>query len=129
MSAAIEELLNIVWCLGADVNASILTDSALVGAKCICRTWNRLDISRFMRSSTSQSAGLHDWLAKNTVIGPPLLGAGWVNTICTGFAIPLCLLESCHYSHHHHCFTKPVASLCPHIVLSLNFIKSLKVQR
>ena len=34
MSWAIEEMLNIVWCLaavGADVEANILTDSALVG--------------------------------------------------------------------------------------------------
>ena len=36
MSWAIEEMLNIVWCLaavGADVEANILTDSALVGAE------------------------------------------------------------------------------------------------
>ena len=33
MSWAIEEMLNIVWCLGTDVEANILTDSALVGAK------------------------------------------------------------------------------------------------
>ena len=36
MSRAIEEMLNIVWWLavvGADVEANILTDSALVGAK------------------------------------------------------------------------------------------------
>ena len=36
MSWAIEEMLNIVWCLaavGADLEANILTDSALVGAK------------------------------------------------------------------------------------------------
>ena len=36
MSWAIEEMLNIVWCLvavGADAEANILTDSALVGAK------------------------------------------------------------------------------------------------
>ena len=36
MSWAIEEMLNIVWCLaalGADVEANILNDSALVGAK------------------------------------------------------------------------------------------------
>ena len=36
MSWAIEEMLNIVWCLtavGAYVEASILTDSALVAAK------------------------------------------------------------------------------------------------
>ena len=33
MSWAIEEMLNIVWCLASDVEASILTDSALVGAK------------------------------------------------------------------------------------------------
>ena len=28
-----EEMLNIVWCFGADVEASILTDSALVGVE------------------------------------------------------------------------------------------------
>ena len=33
MSWAIEEMLNIVWCLAADVEANILTDSALVGAE------------------------------------------------------------------------------------------------
>ena len=36
MSWAIEEMLNIVWCLvtvGADVEAIILTDAGLVGAK------------------------------------------------------------------------------------------------
>ena len=36
MSWAIEEMLNIVWCLAAvdaDVEANILTDSALLGAE------------------------------------------------------------------------------------------------
>ena len=33
ISWAIEDMLNIVWCLAADVEASILTDSALVGAE------------------------------------------------------------------------------------------------
>ena len=33
MSWVIEEMLNIVWCLAADVEAKILTESALVGAK------------------------------------------------------------------------------------------------
>ena len=40
----------------------------------------------FMRSIASHSAGPHDRLAQTTVIGPPLLGAGGVVTICTGFA-------------------------------------------
>ena len=40
----------------------------------------------FMRSSTRHPAGPHDWIA---VIGPPLLGAGGVDTIGTGFARPL----------------------------------------
>ena len=40
----------------------------------------------FMRSIASQPVGLHDRLAQKTVIGPPLLGEGGVNTICTGFA-------------------------------------------
>ena len=33
MSWSIEEMLNIVWCLAADVKANIFADSALVGAK------------------------------------------------------------------------------------------------
>ena len=33
MSWAIEEMLNIVWCLAADAEANILTDSALVAAE------------------------------------------------------------------------------------------------
>ena len=36
MSWAVEEMLNIVWCVaavGVDVEANILTDSALVGAE------------------------------------------------------------------------------------------------
>ena len=33
MGWAIEEMLNIVWCLATDVKANIFTDSSLVGAK------------------------------------------------------------------------------------------------
>ena len=43
----------------------------------------------FMRSIASYPAGLHDCLAKKTVICPPVLGAGGLDTICTGFARPL----------------------------------------
>ena len=43
----------------------------------------------FMRSIASHTAGPHGRLAKKTVIGPPLLGAGGVDTICTVFARPL----------------------------------------
>ena len=48
MSWAIEELLNIVWCLaavGTEVEANNLTDSALVGAKglqCPDFSWARV---------------------------------------------------------------------------------------
>ena len=43
----------------------------------------------FMRSIASHPAGPHGQLAQKTVIGTPLLGARGVDTICTGFAIPL----------------------------------------
>ena len=43
----------------------------------------------FMRSITSHPVGLYDRLAQIIVIGPPLLGAEGVDTICTGFARPL----------------------------------------
>ena len=43
----------------------------------------------FMRSIAIHPAGPHGRLAQKTVIGPPLLGAGGVDTICTGFARPL----------------------------------------
>ena len=43
----------------------------------------------FMRSIASHPAGPHGRLAKKTVIGPPLLGAGGIDTICTGFVRPL----------------------------------------
>ena len=39
----------------------------------------------FMRSLASHPTGPHGRLAQKTVIGPPLLGAGGVDTICTGF--------------------------------------------
>ena len=42
-----------------------------------------------MRSISSHPAGPHGRLAQKTVIGPPFLGVGGVDTICTGFAIPL----------------------------------------
>ena len=43
----------------------------------------------FMRSIASHPPGPHGRLAQKTVIGPPLLGAEGVDTICTGFARPL----------------------------------------
>ena len=43
----------------------------------------------FMRSISSHPAGPHSRLAQKMVIGPPLLGAGGVDTIFTGFARPL----------------------------------------
>ena len=56
---------------------------------CGSRTWIRLDIGRFYEEHCQPSSG-SAWLAcPKTVIGLPLLGAGGVNTICTGFARPL----------------------------------------
>ena len=49
MSWAIEEMLNIVWCLpavGADVEANILTDSALVGAEASTMSGTKLGEGR-----------------------------------------------------------------------------------
>ena len=43
----------------------------------------------FMRSIVSHPVGPHGWLAKQTVIGTPLLGAGRVDTIFTELARPL----------------------------------------
>ena len=43
----------------------------------------------FMRCIASHPAGQHGRLAPKTVIGPPLLGAGVVDTMWTGFARPL----------------------------------------
>ena len=43
----------------------------------------------FMRSIASQLADPHGRLANKTAIGPPLLGAGGVDTFCTLFARPL----------------------------------------
>ena len=43
----------------------------------------------FMRSIASHPAGPNGRLTQKTVVGPPLLGAGRVDTICTGLARPL----------------------------------------
>ena len=43
----------------------------------------------FMRNIASHPAGPHGRLVQKNVIGPPLLGVGGVDTICTGFAGPL----------------------------------------
>ena len=49
---------------------------------CGSRTWISFDIA-------SHPARPHNRFAQKTVIGPPLLGAGGVDTICTGIAKPL----------------------------------------
>ena len=59
---------------------------------CGSRTWISLEMAAFMRSMTSHPAGPHGRLAQKTVIGPPLLGAGGVDTICTSLDRPLCRL-------------------------------------
>ena len=49
MSWAIEEMLNIVWCLaafGADAGANILTDSALVAAEKFTMSGSKLGEGR-----------------------------------------------------------------------------------
>ena len=46
MSWAIEEMLNIVWYLGADVVANNRSDSALVGAKEFTMSGSKLDEGR-----------------------------------------------------------------------------------
>ena len=43
----------------------------------------------FMRGITIHPVGPHGRLAPTTVIRPSLLGAGGVDTLCTGFASPL----------------------------------------
>ena len=43
----------------------------------------------FMRSIASHPVVTHGRLAQKTVIGPPILGAGGFDTICTGFSRPL----------------------------------------
>ena len=53
---------------------------------CGSRTSISLDIARFYEEHCQSSV----WPAcQKTAIGPPFLGAGGVDTICTGFAIPL----------------------------------------
>ena len=56
---------------------------------CGSRTWISLDIARFYEEHCQQPSGPHGRLAQKSVIGPPLLGMGGVDTICTGFARPL----------------------------------------
>ena len=53
---------------------------------CVC---GFVPTSPAFMSSTSHPAGPHDCLGHKTVIGSSFLGAGGVDTICTGFAIPL----------------------------------------
>ena len=54
---------------------------------CDSQTWISLDIARFYEEHCQPSSAW--WVAQKTVIGPPLPGAGGVDTICTGFARPL----------------------------------------
>ena len=70
---------------------------------CGCQTWICLDITLFMRSSASHPAGQHGRCAQKTgKLGPPLLGVGGFDTICTAVcnhcdsstACRLCRLES-----------------------------------
>ena len=56
---------------------------------CGSRTWISLDITRFYEEHCQPSSGSAWPACQKTVIGPPLLGAGGVDTICTGFARPL----------------------------------------
>ena len=57
---------------------------------CGSPTWISLDLAAFMRCIASHPPGCpHGRHAQKMVIGPPLLGAGGVDTICTGFARPL----------------------------------------
>ena len=59
--------------------------------KCLrgSRTWISLDIARFYEKHCPPSSGSAWPACPKTIVGPPLLGAGGVDTICTGFAIPL----------------------------------------
>ena len=63
---------------------------------CVCgsRTWISVDIDRFYEGYCQPSSGSAWPTCPKTVIGPPLLGSGGVDTICTGFDSPLCRLES-----------------------------------
>ena len=56
---------------------------------CGGRTWISLDITRFYEEHCQPSSGFVLPVCPKTVIGPPLLGGGEVDTICTGFARPL----------------------------------------
>ena len=56
---------------------------------CGSRTWTSVDIARFYDEHCQPPSG-SEWPAcPKTVIGPPLLGVGGVDTICTRFARPL----------------------------------------
>ena len=73
---------------------------------CGSRTWISLDISRFYEERCQPSSGSAWPVCPKTVIGPPLLGAGGVDTICTWFARPLCRLEPHEVNHILHQGTK-----------------------
>ena len=77
---------------------------------CVCRTWIRLDISRFLGRNTSHPVGPHDWLAPENVIGRPLLGGGRdrhdLHRVCqttvTAFHLSFSLSLSLCLSHINH---------------------------
>ena len=56
---------------------------------CGSRTWISLDIARFYEEHCQPSSGSAWPACPKTVIGPPLMGEGGVDIICTGFARPL----------------------------------------
>ena len=89
MSWAIEEMLNIVWCLAADVEANILTDSALVGAKestmsgpktvfvrCRLEIVGRIRVSRTFASGQRSKIGRYE---DSREVSLPVLGIGMIN--------------------------------------------------
>ena len=53
------------------------------------RTWISLDTARLYEEHCQPCSGSAWPACPKTVIGPPLLVAGGVDTICTGFASPL----------------------------------------
>ena len=56
---------------------------------CSSRTYISLYIARFYEEHYQPSSESAGPACQKTVIGHPVLGAGWVATICTGFARPL----------------------------------------
>ena len=78
MSWAIEEMLNIVWCLaavGADVEANILTDSALVGAEESTMSGSKLGECRAFRVNSFSEMLIAGGRSSNTTFLPKLVTA------------------------------------------------------